>query len=149
MRKKQIIMMWILCMCIVWQGKLLSQPENILVDACVDNSGDDATYLKNYIVKLDAAGTGQKMQIAKYSMILKKNTIYRFSVCETENSGQGIIKLYDTHEKVGGNVVESSGEVFKAFDFVCKKTGVYHLIVSFKGGKAGKAVVVFSFVDKI
>ncbi len=149
MEKKQTIVIWMLCICIAWQVNIFCQPENIIVDACVDNSGDDATYLKNYIVKLESAGAGQKMQIAKYSMILKKNTIYRFSICETENSARGIIKLYDTHEKVGGNVVESSGEVFNAFDFVCQKTGVYHLIVSFKEGNAGKAVVVFSFVDKI
>ena len=149
MRRRKIIMVCILCFFINWQGKIKGQPENILVDACVEQSGNDATYLKNYIVSLESSRADRKMHIAKYSMILKKNTIYRFSICETENSGQGIIKLYDTHEKVGGNVIESSGEVYKAFDFVCRKTGVYHLIVSFKDGKTGKAVVVFSFVDKI
>ncbi len=127
-----------------------AQPDDVLIDHCVTKAGDDATYLKDFVVKLEAAGPGEKAPVAKYSMILKQNTVYRFTICDAENSGgKCILQLYDTKRMIASNLLESSGQIFQSFDFKCQKTGVYHLFFSFKEGQAGRAIGILSFVEKL
>lgn len=132
-------------------GKVLSQPETVLVDRCVERCGDDATYLKDFTVKLESSDAGGKLKVAKRSIILKKNTMYRFQVCDAETSnGEAVISLYDSDDqkKVASNYLKSSDKYYSSVDFKCTKTGVYHLLTSFKEGKAGRAVVILSFLKK-
>jgi hypothetical protein len=129
---------------------IYAQPEDILVDVCSNKAGDDATYLKDFIVSLDGVGPGEKAPVAKFSMILKKSTLYRFTICNAESSSdEGVLKLFDTQRMIASNYLQSSGELFESFDFKCQKTGVYHVFISFKEGKAGKAVGILSFVEKL
>lgn len=129
---------------------LFSQPQDVLIDMCANRSGDDATYLKDFIVQLDAANPGEKAPIAKFSMVLSKGTLYRFTVCNSEDSdGEAIIRLFSTSSLIGTNLDSASGEIFEAFDFECNVTGVYHVFISFQDGRAGDAIGILSFIKKL
>jgi len=124
--------------------------ENVeLVAQCAASAGD-VTYLKDFIVKLDAGVPGGNPPSAKFSMVLSKNTQYRFSICTAPDSdGEAILQLFDMNVLQGSTYISATGKEFPFFDFKCQKTGVYHVFISFKEGKPGEAVGILSFVKKL
>ena len=130
-------------------GTLYSQSDMELVGQCAASAGD-VTFLKDFIVKLDAGTPGGKPPAAKYSMVLSKNTNYRFSICNAPDSdGEAVLQLYDMSTLMGATYMESLRKDFPFFDFKCQKTGVYHIFIFFKDGKPGKAAGILSFVAKL
>ncbi len=124
-----------------------SQTTDELVEICVDGL-DDATYLKDFQVEHDAAQPGQEAPVARYSMVLKKDTQYRLSICTSESTSEkGIIQLYDKKGLVGTNYIEESDTFYEFFDIQIQSTGVYHIFISFKDGVSGAAVGVLSLVE--
>ena len=88
--------------------------------------------------------------LAKFSMVLSKNTNYRFSICNHPDSeGEAVLQLYDMATLQGATYMESLGKDFPFFDFKCQKTGVYHIFISFQEGKSGKAVGILSYVQSL
>ena len=129
--------------------KVSAQDNVQLVAQCAASAGN-VTYLKDFTVKLDAGTPGGKAPSAKYSMVLSKNTMYRFSICTAPNSdGEGVLQLYDMNNLLGSTFIVATGKEFPFFDFKCQKTGVYHVFISFKEGKPGEAVGILSFVKKL
>lgn len=129
---------------------LKGQDNDILVAQCAASAGENVTYLKDFIVELDAATPGEKPPQAKYSMVLSKNTMYRLTICTAPDSeGEGIVQLYDMSTLLGSSFMVSTGKSYPGFNFKCQKTGVYHVFISFKDGKPGKAVGILSFVEKL
>jgi hypothetical protein len=129
--------------------QVFSQENSELVAQCAAGAGD-VTYLKDFGVKLDAGTPGGKPPSAKFSMVLSKNTDYRFSICTAPNSdGEAILQLFDMNVLQGSTYISTTGKEFPFFDFKCQKTGVYHVFISFKEGKAGEAVGILSFVKKL
>jgi len=127
-----------------------TQSEDALVKACSAAAGEEATYLKDFIVKLDASAAGEKYPTAKYSMVLSKNTEYKFSICSApESQGKGIIQLFDSSRLLGSSFNAATGKEYPGFNFKCQKTGVYHVFISFQEGKTGKAVGILSFIQKL
>lgn len=127
-----------------------AQTEAQKVDICSGMAGADATYQKDYVIDLPAAQGDEKAPVAKYSMILQKDTKYRFTICTDDDSpGKGILQLLDLSTIIASTFNPTTGKEFKGFDFDCQKTGVYHLFVTFHDGKAGKAIVILSFVKKL
>jgi hypothetical protein len=127
-----------------------AQTEAQKVDICSGIAGSDATYLKDFVVQLQAAQGNEKSPIAKYSMCLQKDTKYRFTICTDDDSpGKGYLQLLDTGSLLASSYNPATGKEFKGFDFDCQKTGVYHIFVQFQEGKAGKAIVILSFVKKL
>ncbi len=124
--------------------------ENVeMVAQCAASAGD-VTYLKDFIVKLDAGVPGGNPPSAKFSMVLSKNTQYRFSICTAPDSdGEAILQLFDMNILQGSTYISATGKEFPFFDFKCQKTGVYHVFISFKEGKPGEAVGILSFVKKL
>lgn len=121
-----------------------------LIDICSMVAGDDATYLKDFQVKLDAAKPGEEPPTARFSVVLSKNTQYRFSLCNSKDySGQAMLQLYDNNRLLGTNFVVATGKTYPSFDFKCTTTGVYHIFVTFKEGEQGLAVAMLSFVKKL
>ncbi len=119
-----------------------------MVDICASQAGDDATYLKDFQVKLGVAVEG-RAQIARYPLVLSSNNIYRFSVCSLENSeGKAVIKLYDNNRLIFSSFSKATKEEFNPFNFMCRKTGIYHVFISFRDGKPGEAVGILSYVNK-
>jgi hypothetical protein len=127
-----------------------AQSAAALVDICASSAGNDATYLKDFTVELESAKANEKIPQAKFSMVLSKNTRYRFTICSSEVSqGKGVIQLYDENRLLGSTFNPATGKEYHMFDFNCTKTGVYHVFISFQEGKAGTAVGILSFVEKL
>ena len=126
-----------------------AQDDPKIIDQCVSLAGDDATYLKDFVVKLPAAGDKSHPPASKNSILLRKNTTYRFTICNNENSdGEAIIQLYDADKMLASNFNPTSEKIYQSFNFKCSKTGPYILMISFKDGKRGDAVGIMSYVRR-
>ena len=131
-------------------GKSFAQSTSKLVEICASTSGADATYLKDFVVQLDGAGADGKAPVAKYSMVLSKNNVYRFTICSSDESeGRAILQLFDMNVMLGSSFNPSTGKEYKSFDFQCQKTGVYHIFISFQEGKPGSAVGILSYIKTL
>ena len=129
-------------------GNLLAQTAGEMVDICANKAGDNATYLKDFQVKLGPPADGRS-QVARYPLVLSSNNIYRFSVCDLPGSeGKAVIKLYDNNRLIFSSYAEDTQEEFNPFNFMCRKTGIYHVFISFLDGKSGEAVGILSYVKK-
>jgi hypothetical protein len=127
---------------------LLAQSPEQMVEICANKAGDDATYLKDFQVKLGVPVDGRP-QVARFPLVLSSNNIYRFSVCDMENSeGKAIIRLYDNNRLIFSSYSEDTKEEFNPFNFMCSKTGIYHIFISFLDGKPGECVGILSYVNK-
>jgi len=120
-----------------------------LTAQCAANAGD-VMYLEDFVVKLDQGTPGGAAPTQRFAMLLSKNVVYRFSICTAPNSeGEAVLQLYDMNTPIGSTFNPSTGKDFPFFDFKCQKTGVYHIFISFKDGKAGEGVGIMSYVKKL
>lgn len=131
------------------QSETKAQDMQDLIRECAFNAGEDATYLKDFIVKLDAARPGTRPPVFRQSLALRKNVIYRFSVCNLESSeGEAVLRVYDQANMILSTWYPESGKEYQSINFLCKKSGIYTIIINFKEGKAGEAIGILSYVDK-
>jgi hypothetical protein len=120
-----------------------------LTAQCAANAGD-VMYLKDFVVKLDAGTPGGAPPTARFALLLSKSVVYRLSICTAPNSeGEAVLQLFDMNTLLGSTFISATGKDFPFFDFKCQKTGVYHVFISFKEGKAGEGVGVLSYVKKL
>ena len=130
-------------------GIMQGQEQDKLVSLCVQESGNDAAYLRDYVVKLPKATTSDKTPVAKHTLMLAKNVHYRFTVCNSEKyPGKGVIKIYDNKNLIASNYNKEKDKIYNSIDFICKKTGPYTVFISFKDGEQGMAVSILSYVKK-
>jgi hypothetical protein len=123
-----------------------AQSEDDLVEIC-GMIAQDATYLKDFKVRLDA---GNPPPVQRFSVILKKGIKYRFSVCNSKDyEGKVVLQLLDNNRLLATTHVVASGQDYPSIDYVCTKTGAYHLFFNFKDGKPGLAVGLLSLVETI
>ncbi|MBN2275217.1 MAG: hypothetical protein JXR41_14530 [Bacteroidales bacterium] len=128
---------------------LRAQDISQLTAQCAANAGD-VMYLKDFVVKLDAGTPGGAPPTARFALLLSKSVVYRFSICTAPNSeGEAVLQLFDMNTLLGSTFITATGKDFPFFDFKCQKTGVYHVFISFKEGKAGEGVGVLSYVKKL
>lgn len=125
----------------------VAQTGGTLVDSCASVAGDDATYLKDFVVELPEADEGKQPPVARYPLVLSKSNIYRFSVCSAGNA-RAVLQIYDSNRMIFSSVNKETGEEFNPFNFLCQKTGIYHVFISFLGGEGGQAVGILSYVNK-
>jgi hypothetical protein len=129
--------------------QIYSQFSPGFVEQCATNSGKDATYLKDFQVVLNAALPEQVPPIARYPLVLSKNNIYRFSLCTPKDSpGKAILQLFDSNQLIFSSYNKETGEEYNPFNFLCQKTGIYHVFISFQEGKQGHTVGILSYVNK-
>ncbi len=149
MKGKKLFFLGALVLAFLVAGSARGQDKEKLVSLCVQESGDDAAYLKDYVVKLPKATSKEKVPVAKHTLVLVKNTHYRFTICNSEKyPGKGIIKIYDTKGMIASNYDPKKDKVYKSIDLICKKTGPYTIFISFKDGEQGMAVSILSYVKK-
>jgi hypothetical protein len=135
--------------CLLLSTHTQAQSISDMVDVCASQAGDDATYLKDFQVQLGEAQENQRPPVARFPLVLSKNNIYRFSICDVENStGKAVIKLYDSNRMIFSSYVDDTKEEFNPFNFMCQKTGIYHVFISFLDGQPGEAVGILSYVNK-
>lgn len=128
---------------------LQAQDVSQLTAQCAANAGD-VMYLKDFVVKLDQGTPGGAPPTARFALLLSKNVVYRFSICSAPNSeGEAVLQLFDMNTLLGSTFISATGKDFPFFDFKCQKTGVYHVFISFKEGKAGDGVGIMSYVKKL
>lgn len=148
MKKILYIISVLILSALAYQNKAVAQCNNQLVTICSEHLSEKATYLKELKVRLKAKQSGQKDPVARYALMLSKGTHYRFSVCNAkEFSGKAIIQLYDNNNRLlGSSYNPKTKKHYPAFDFLCSKSSVYKVLVSFEGGKEGCAVGILSMI---
>ncbi len=121
-----------------------AQSEDELVEICGMVAGE-ATYLKDFKIRLDS---GDPPPVQRFSVILKKGIKYRFSVCNSKDQeGKVVLQLLDNNRLLATTHVVATGKDYPSIDYVCTKTGAYHLFFTFKDGKSGLAVGLLSLVE--
>ena len=144
MKKKYLITLSFLLL-----NGLLSfgQTSDPFVSNCVINAGADARYLKDFRVQLGKATTNVELRY-KANMSLWKNTKYRFSMCNSEDSkGKLILSIKDeTNKIILSSFDKNSGKTYPYVDFTCNKSGIYQLNYDFIDGQQGSGVGVVSMI---
>lgn len=142
--KKTIISLFFLCAV----GLLLTgQVTDPLVSNCAINAGPNARYLKDFRIQLGKAVPQSEFRY-KANMSLWKNTKYRFTMCNAENSkGQLILTIRDvTNKVILSSVDKETGKIFSFVDFECQKSGIYQISYDFTDGQQGSGVGVVSMI---
>lgn len=126
---------------------LSGQTNDPLIMQCALNAGSNAKYLKDFRIQL-GKGENQKDLRYKANMSLWKNTKYRFSMCNAENSAAKLIlTIRDENNKVIlSSFDQKTGRVFPYIDFTCNKSGIYKLCYDFENWQQGSGVGVVSMV---
>ena len=115
------------------------------IQDCASRAGENALYLKDFPVKLAASQPNQKPQMFRQALVLRGNNVYRFNVCNTQ--GEAVIRVYDSSQMILSSFNASTGKENNPINFLCKKTGPYNIIITFKKGKAGEAIGIMSHVN--
>lgn len=118
-----------------------------LISNCATNAGTNAKYLKDFRIQLGKASTKGDLRY-KANMSLWKNTKYRFTMCNAENSkGQLILTIKDQSNKlILSSFDEKTGKIYPFVDFECQKSGLYQVSYDFTDGQQGSGVGVVSMI---
>ncbi len=143
MKKYLIILAFLLTTGLLSYG----QSSDPLVSNCATNAGANAKYLKDFRVQLGKSANQTELRY-KANIALWKNTKYRFSMCNAEDSkGQLILTIKDeSNKEVLSTFDKKTGKVYPYVDFTCNKGGLYQLNYDFTGGQPGSGVGVVSMV---
>ena len=118
-----------------------------LISSCAVNAGPNAKYLKDFRIQL-GKGANQNDLRYKANMSLWKNTKYRFTMCNAENSkGQLILAIKDEGNKlILSSFDKKTGKIYPFIDFECQKSGIYQISYDFTNGQQGSGVGVVSMI---
>jgi len=124
-----------------------AQTKDASVTNCVMNAGPNAKYLKDFRIQLGKASNQYEFRY-KTNMSLWKNTKYRFTMCNTQESkGQLILNIKDNANKVIiSSYDQKTGKTYSYIDFICNKSGIYQLSYDFTDGQQGSGVGVVSML---
>lgn len=143
MKKYILFLSLLLATCLLSYG----QTTDPLVVNCAVNAGPNAKYLKDFRVKLGKTPNQAEFRF-KADFALWKNTKYRFTLCNSDDSkGQLILTIKDEGNKVILSSFDSkSGKTYPYVDFTCNKSGKYHLNYDFTDGQQGSGIGVISMI---
>lgn len=125
---------------------MVQSDQNEHLQDCISKSGEGAIYLRDFIVSLPQAETDERPPTYRQAIILRSNNIYRFNLCN--NYGQAILRLYDSSNMLLTSLNTKTNEEYNPINFLCRKTGLYNIIITFKDGEAGEAVGIMSHVKE-
>jgi len=123
------------------------QVSDPLISNCVTNAGANAKYLKDFRIQLGKANNIGEFRY-KANMSLWKNTKYRFTMCNADNSkGQLILTIKDeTNKLILSSLDKKTGKIYPYVDFECQKSGLYQISYDFTDGQQGSGVGVVSMI---
>lgn len=128
---------------------VICQDYQEIVQQCAQNAGQDAIYLKDFIIQLRGTEPDERPQVFKTALVLRKNVNYRFSICNMENSeGEAVLRLYDEATLLASTFYPETGKEYKSINFFCQKSGIYNILINFKDGKPGEAIGIMSYISK-
>jgi hypothetical protein len=118
-----------------------------LISNCATNAGANAKYLKDFRIQLGKATSQGELRF-KANMSLWKNTKYRFTMCNADNSkGQLILAIKDdANQLILSSYDKKTGKTFSFVDFECHKSGIYQISYDFTDGQQGSGVGVVSMI---
>ncbi len=149
MLRKIFIYLFLVTGSFLTQNQCYGQVLEGSVQDCALDAGNDVTYLKDFVVKLDAARPNQKPPVYRSTLALRKGVIYRFTICsENSSEGKAVLRLYDQANLLLSTYYPESGKEYKSISFACQKSAAYTVVISFKEGKKGEAVGILSYVNK-
>ncbi len=124
------------------------QESDSLISKCMLNTGPSSKYLKDYRIQLGEGTTHSEFRY-KANMSLWKNTKYRFSMCTADGSaGQLILNITDDiNRQVLSSADPKTGTVYPFVDFICNKSGIYHIYYDFTDGHSGSGVSIVSLIQ--
>jgi hypothetical protein len=123
------------------------QVSDPLVSKCAINAGANAKYLKDFRIQLGKTVSQSDLRY-KANMSLWKNTKYRFTMCNADNSkGQLILTIKDdTNKLILSSFDKKTGKIYSFVDFECQKSGIYQISYDFTNGQQGSGVGVVSMI---
>lgn len=109
---------------------------------------DSEVLISEFKVKLKKADIDDPAPVAKFSVKLEEGKKYRFRTeSDTkEYNSEGILRIFENNRFLGTNFSEKANKCFPIFDFKCTINEEYKLLVTFKNGEEGCAVVIVSEV---
>jgi hypothetical protein len=118
-----------------------------LISSCATNAGPNAKYLKDFRIQLGKSAAQSDLRF-KANMSLWKNTKYRFTMCNADNSkGQLFLSIKDNSNKqILSSFDKKTGKIFSFVDFECQKSGIYQICYDFLNGQQGSGVGVVSMI---
>lgn len=123
------------------------QATDPLVNSCIASAGPNSKYLKDFRVQLSKSSDPGELRY-KAQMSLWKNTKYRFTMCNSDDSpGLLILSIKDnTNKVILSSYDQKTGKTYSYVDFICNKSGIYQLNFDFLGGQQGSGVGVVSMI---
>jgi len=122
------------------------QCDNDFISSC-SNSGGSIKYIKHFRIRFAEAKNVKKRSEGLFTVMLMKGNHYRFYVCnDATKPGTTIMELSNDFSQYGSNYNAQNNSEYKAFDFLCTKTGPYYIKMFFKEGKEGCGVCVLTLV---
>jgi len=118
-----------------------------LISGCATNAGPNAKYLKDFRIQLGKSAAQSDLRF-KANMSLWKNTKYRFTMCNADNSkGQLFLSIKDnSNRQILSSLDKKTGKIFSFVDFECQKSGIYQICYDFLNGQQGSGVGVVSMI---
>jgi hypothetical protein len=111
---------------------------------CAAKAGPNSVYLKDFKVSLPAAKSNEKPPMYRQAVVLRGNNIYRFNICNTQ--GEAVIRVYDANRMIMTSYDAAKGVESNPIQLLCRKTGPYNIVITFKDGKAGESIGIMSHV---
>lgn len=126
---------------------IYGQTTDKLVSSCMSNAGANAKYLKDFRIQLGKASSSGELRY-KAQMSLWKNTKYKFSLCNADDSqGKLILTIKDDANKVVlTSYDQKTKKIYPSIEFICNKSGIYQLGYDFLNGEPGSGVGVVSLI---
>lgn len=122
------------------------QCNNAFIGKCA-KSGGQAKYVKHFRIRFQEAPNKNKISEGSFTLMLNKGNHYRFLICnDPSKPGATIMELSNDFTQFGSNYNAANDTQYKAFDFICSKTGPYYIKMFFKEGKEGCGVCVLTLV---
>jgi hypothetical protein len=122
----------------------LPQDSSDEVMDCASKAGATAIYLKDFQVDLPAATPGEKPPMYQQAVVLRGNNVYRFNLCNKQ--GEAVIRIYDSSRMLLSSYDAATRKDYNPIQFLCRKTGPYNIVVTFKDGSAGETIGIMSHV---
>ena len=139
---------------ILWMFFLIVQAYNMnaqcnekLVIEAASKSGSNAVFMRDFRVHLAEGNIKNPVPYKKISVFLNKQVLYRFTVADSkEYSGRMLLQLYNKGELLGSTFEFENNNHVESFNFLCSRSGMYQVLLSFIDGKEGCGVGVMSMV---
>jgi hypothetical protein len=139
---------WLIVVCIgiavIMATPVKAQCDDKLVDKAIAKSGNDALFIREFVLK--ASYKGKKMKVitpaftSKYDIRLNKGIVYRFIVeNEDDNIAQAFLQLRKSNIMLASTYDVENQTNIRNFDYLCNESGEYQVIMSFVGENTGCA----------